>query len=337
MLHKMFRTLNQGPEASLPIQLNELALLLSVIPTQHSRLQQFSPLRLFNCLLQMDPSEDTSVGLDDSSVTIQLGKTGGGEYHVRNSPAAPFQRGIIVDNPGILEIQCKSREIIHGGLSSDSDKYATLLVYDIYLNSAKRSRRIISATVKFEFRNSEPKYPNPKVYGIAPFGRWSVSPSSQEETRVLGGEASVSAPEMIANLGAAVKWEKTVSRTANDEAQVTGSIWSDDFGKPIIAKWHLSENGSTKSGVPSFLRCAILLERPDDGIFECKVSIDVDSDWKSKIERLFGSTPRDDPVLFDPAMDPTNNLRKTGYDIDNLEDLDLHGEFAVIQFTTLFK
>ncbi|KAK4458239.1 hypothetical protein QBC42DRAFT_277227 [Cladorrhinum samala] len=273
--------------------------------------------------------------LDETSFSIGLGKTGKGEYHVRNDPSAPYQRQSVIENPGILEIQCKSREIIHGRLSPEPDEYATLLVYDIHLESSKRSRRITSAAVKFEFSSSEPGQPSPKVLRIAPFRKWSVSPSTQQEATTVGGELSIGA-EFVANVGATAKWEKTVSRTTEDEAQVTGSIWSDDFGNPRSAKWVLTENRSTKSGVPSFFRCAILLGRSHNGLFESQVMIEVDSDWKSKVERLFGSTPRDDPVLFDPEFPPTNKLRKQGYDMDNLESLDLHAEFAAIRFSAAF-
>ncbi|KAK4220572.1 hypothetical protein QBC38DRAFT_186495 [Podospora fimiseda] len=275
------------------------------------------------------------LNLIDDSFTIALGKTSKGGYRVLNDPAARYQRQNVIENPRVLKIQCESREIVHGGFSDDSDKYATLLVYDIHLHSTKRSRRIISATVQFEFSSSEPGRPNPRVHAIAP-KTWSLSPSTQEETTMVGGELNASMPDMIANVGATAKWEESVSRTTNDQAQVTGLVSSDEYGRPVIAEWRLHENSSIRSGVPSFLRCAILLERSHEGLFECKVTIDVNTDWKTKVERLLRPTPRDDPMLFNPEMDPTNNLRKAGYDMDNLGRIDLHNEFAAIQFSTAF-
>ncbi|KXX79878.1 hypothetical protein MMYC01_203740 [Madurella mycetomatis] len=286
-----------------------------------------------------DQFDEDDVDLSEASCVIGLGKTGDkGEYHTLNDPAAPYQRENIVERQDVLQIQCKSREIVHGSLSLDegAEEYATLLVYDIHMDSTKRSRRIVSATVKFEFSSSEPGRPNPKVHKIAPLSRLSLSPSTQDETTTVGGEVSLAAPDLVANVGTTAKWEKTVNRTTNDEARVTGHVWSDDYGRPVIAKWTLIENGSIKSGVPSFLRCAILLARPDDNLFEGKVTIEVETDWKSKIERLFGTTPPDDPILFDPAMEPTNRLRKKGYDVDNLGLIDLHNEFVDIRFNTAF-
>ncbi|KAL8867229.1 MAG: hypothetical protein Q9198_008594, partial [Flavoplaca austrocitrina] len=40
----------------------------------------------------------------------------------------------------------------------------------------------------------------------------------------------------------------------------------------------------------------------------CVVKIDAKVDFKSSVERLFGGKPKDDPVLFDPELEPTNNL-----------------------------
>ncbi|KAF5567238.1 ankyrin 1 [Fusarium phyllophilum] len=69
---------------------------------------------------------------------------------------------------------------------------------------------------------------------------------------------------------------------------------------------------------------AILLDREnDDEEFECKVTINDTGDWKTELAGLVGSTPRDDPIPFDPTLPPTNKLRKV-YDIENLGSLDLN-------------
>lgn len=289
--------------------------------------------------------EDEDEDLGEASVVVRLGPTGerGSGYHILNDPEKPYQREMAVDRHGVAEIQCRSREIVHGRLSSsdagpdadDADAYASLLVYDIHMNARKASRRIVSATVEFEFRSSEAGARDPEVYKIGPLGRVGVLPTQRDETTTVGGELSVSAPQLVGDVGATCKAERTVSRTTNDEARVTGFVWSDDYGRPVTARWMLAENRSIKSGVPSFLRCAIVLTRPDN-FFECRVTIRAESDWKSSVERLFGSTPHDDPILFDPALKPTNKLRKAGYDTDNLGALDLKAEFVDIRFSTAF-
>ncbi|KAK0645717.1 hypothetical protein B0T16DRAFT_457714 [Cercophora newfieldiana] len=262
--------------------------------------------------------------LADASVTIGLGKTGDESgYHTRNDPASPFQRQTAIDQRGLIEVKCQSCEIIHGVLSPDADEWATLLVYQINLDTTKRSRRILSSTVKFEFSSSTPGGRAPRIHEFAPSGRTALLPTTRDQMLVRGVEAGVDSGAMgLANAGVSLKWEKTSSQTTSDEARVSGSTLSDDFGRNVGACWALSENGSIKSGVPSQLRCAMLLARDDAGPFQCKITIAVEADWKSALFRLFGTTPTDDPVLFDPRIKPTNRLCKD-YDLDNLAAVNL--------------
>ncbi|SPO04698.1 uncharacterized protein DNG_07383 [Cephalotrichum gorgonifer] len=286
-------------------------------------------------------STDSTSDLDYASVKVGLDKTGerGSGYHTRNDPSAPYQRPTVTERRGIIEVRCKSREIVHGFLSADGEeKSATLLVYDLHLDTTRRSRRIISASLDFEFASSEPGGRAPEVHSIAPAGRVTLLPSTQDESTTSGGGLEAGAGPMGVNIGGSVKWEKTVTRTTGDDARVGGYIFSDDYGRGVGASWDLYENKSVKSGVPSFLRCAILLDRGDDaeGEFECRVRIKAEADWKTEMGRLFGSTPGDDPLLFDPTLPPTNKLRKEGYDVDNLGSLDLD-DFVDIVFGKAFK
>ena len=281
-----------------------------------------------------DKSLDVDSDLEDTSVNIGLDKTGerGSGYHTRNDPSAPYQRPTVTERRGIIEVRCKSREVIHGVLSPDAEESSTLLVYDLHLDTTRRSRRIISATIEFEFGSSVAGTPAPQVHAIAPAGRMTLLSSTQEESLTRGAEVNAGAGELGVNVGGTLKWEKTVSRTTSDDARVTGHIFSDDYGKGIGASWVMHENKSIKSGVPSFLRCAILLNRGfDDNNFQCRVKIKAEADWKSEMGRLFGSTPPDDPVLFDPSLPPTNKLRKAGYDMENLGSIELD-DFVEIVF-----
>lgn len=284
-------------------------------------------------------SVDSDSDLEYTSVSIGLNKTGehGSGYHTRNDPSAPFQRPTVAERRGIIEVRCKSREIIHGALSADAEDNATLLVYDLHLDTTRRSRRIVSATLEFEFGSTVPGTPAPQVHAIAPAGRVTLLASTQEESLTRGAEVKAGAGELGVNVGGAVKWEKTVARTTNDDARVTGHIFSDDYGKGIGVSWVATENRSLKSGVPSFLRCAVLLNRGGyDSNFQCKVRIKAEADWKSEMGRLFGSTPPDDPVLFDPSLPPTNKLRKSGYDTENLGSIELD-DLVEIRFHKALK
>lgn len=300
-----------------------------------------------------DASDGYSSGEDEelsyASVVVGLNPTGdqGNNYHLRNNPANQYQRETAVERRGVIEIQCKSRVIVHGTLSSsldpdedDAEAYATLLVYDIHMNTRKASRRIMSATVEFEFRSSEAGAPDPKVHKIGPLGRVGLLSTEQKETKTVGGELSLSGgPELVASVGVTGTVEKSVGRTTTDEARVIGSVWCDDYGSPVSAGWLLNENRSVKSGVPSFLRCAIVLARAENNPFEGRITIKADTDWKSGLQasavRMFGGVPRDDPILFSPSLKPANSLRKA-YGTENLGDLDLKAEFFDVRFSTTF-
>ncbi|RAK99154.1 uncharacterized protein BO80DRAFT_466345 [Aspergillus ibericus CBS 121593] len=54
------------------------------------------------------------------------------------------------------------------------------------------------------------------------------------------------------------------------------------------------------------MTAAILLKRKDEAKFQANVSIRAKADWKTQLEWLVGSTRADDPVLFDPTMEPTS-------------------------------
>ncbi|KAK7409058.1 hypothetical protein QQX98_008762 [Neonectria punicea] len=279
-------------------------------------------------------SVNSDSDLEDASVSIGLNKTGepGSGYHTRNDPSQPLQRPTVTERRGVIEVRCKSREIVHGVLSAETEENATLLVYDLHLDTTRRSRRIVSATLEFEFGSLVPSTPAPQVHAIAPAGRVSLLTSTQEESLTRGAELNAGVRESSIKAGGTVKWEKTVSRTTSDDARVTGHIFSDDYGKGVGVTWVLHENKSIKSGVPSFLRCAVLLNRGyDDAKFQCVVKIKAEADWKSEMGRLFGQTPPDDPILFDPSLSPTNKLNKAGYDTENLGAVELD-DFIDITF-----
>lgn len=274
---------------------------------------------------------DVDAQLDATSISIGLNISAGknNEFHTRNDPATPFQRSTITERQGITQVQCFSREIIHGYLSPDGNN-ATLLVYDLHLDTTKKSRRIREAQVKFEFKSSNPGGSAPQIAKVAPHGSVSLLATSADESKTIGYGLSAGASQFV-SVESSAKWEKTVSQTKNDAARVAGGFLCNDYGKQVGAQWSLFENRLVASGTPRFMRFAILLDRDnDEEEFECKVTINASGDWKTVLGGLVGSTPRDDPILFDPTLPPTNKLRKA-YDIENLASLDLD-EFVEIEF-----
>lgn len=112
----------------------------------------------------------------------------------------------------------------------------------------------------------------------------------------------------------------------------------DDLGRQVGASWILEENKAIKSGVPSLLRCAMVVSRTNNGQFECDVTIRAKADWKTELGRLVAlKTPGDDPILFDPDAAPTNRLsRESFYDVNNLASTDVN-DLVDIRYQTLFS
>ena len=82
------------------------------------------------------------------------------------------------------------------------------------------------------------------------------------------------------------------------------------------------------------MRAAILLKRKDDNPFQCvvKVKVKVNADLKTGLERILGRLPKNDPVMFDPSLPPTNNLKE--YDLGNLGAFNLDAA-SDLTFSTL--
>jgi hypothetical protein len=276
-----------------------------------------------------DPTEDLS-STDLPSFDIGLSPTGdaGAAFRTQNDPSAPFQRSNYIERKGAVDIRCTCLDVIHGLFSASSATPATLLILQFRFDARKRARRFESVDISLEFRSMTPGERGPEVYAIAPDDRMSLVPTTQHEERkrdaslTLGGAAPVGGVSATGKVG----WEKTVKRDTSDQTTVTGSIdlKGRNWGPSNCASWTLLENKTTKTGVPAAMRTAVLLKRKDESLFQCVVSIDARVDFKSTVERVFGGKgrePKDDPVLFDPELDPTNNLRE--YDVKELEAFDL--------------
>ncbi|KAK1834950.1 hypothetical protein QBC39DRAFT_342297 [Podospora conica] len=292
--------------------------------------------------------DDYDQDLEDASAVIALHDVGDPSgYRLSNNPAAPYHRSVAVEQRGVVEVRCRARAIVHGrlgaGWTGEQGPFATLLVYDVHLDPTKRSQRITSAEVKFEFSSSRKGASGPEVVDVAPSSWMSSSLSTREETTTRGGELNVGAPEMVASVGGAAKYEKTVQQTTSDSASVVGSSWCDDHGKEITAQWRLFENETMRTGVPTFLRCAMMLARPSNGLFEAKITVQANLDWKTAVKNKFkfgGGNPPDDPVLFNPMLSTTtaasSRLCPEGFDVNNLGVVDVN-KFVQILHATEFS
>ncbi|OIW28298.1 hypothetical protein CONLIGDRAFT_371755 [Coniochaeta ligniaria NRRL 30616] len=271
-------------------------------------------------------------GLFGFDLDLEEGGDDGSGFRFQNDPARPQQRSNITERKGAIDVRCVGKDVIHGYLKS-GDEPATLIVYEFQFDPRKPGRRIISGDANFLFSPRNGGGSEPEVLKIAPKGRMTLVQTRQTESITNGAEGKLGAAQFGAELGGTVKWEKTVSRETTDATTIVGTIDTKgrNYGAPNAVSWTLMENKSTKTGVPAFFRTAVLLKREDDSEFESSFDIKVSADMASRFASLFGKTPIDDPIIYDPSMPPTNKLRK--YDTDNLGEIDLQ-ELNLVTFGT---
>ncbi|KAK4205445.1 hypothetical protein QBC40DRAFT_189771 [Triangularia verruculosa] len=264
---------------------------------------------------------------------ISLAPTGdsGSGFHTKNDPNHPLQRQNYVERKGAVDVRCSCVDVVHGFLAPDNDLFGTLIVLDFRFDSRKRARRIASVDVELRFSSIDPTGPDqPEVSRIVPDGNFTVAPTTQSEANTLSGNFGISAAATpVPNLRAGLSFDKTITREMTHAAAVIGakSLRGRNFGQPNTASWTLLENPATKTGVPIAMRAAILLARHDEEMFQCVITIKARADWRTSLESVFGSTPPDDPVLFDPSIESKNpaydemNLAQAFDDLSSLPNI----------------
>lgn len=275
---------------------------------------------------------------DDEGFTIELGPHDEGDedsdYRTQNDPSRPHQRSNVVERKGSVQVRCVAVDVVHGSLEPDGEP-ASLLVFDFRFDARKHARRIVEAHMSFTFARGDANagvWADPVVLNMAPQGRMTVMRTTQTATTTRGGEAKAGGGALGGGiaLGGGLKWEKSMSRETSDATTVVGSIdlVGRNFGASNGVSWTLLENRSVKTGVPTSVRTAVLLQRADpDAKFRATCKIRAQADLRSSVEKLFGKTPKDDPILYDPSLPPTNKLRN--YEVDSLGKIDLKSLSAV--------
>ena len=267
---------------------------------------------------------------------IGLSPTGdeGSSYRTQNDPLDPYQRSNYIERRGAVDIRCTCLDIVHGRFAADASAFASLLVLQFRFDPRKRARRFESVDISLEFSSLNPRDTGPEVFAIAPAERLSLQPTTQHEEITckagidLGGAAPVGGLTATGTVG----WKKVISKDTSDHTTVLGSIdlRGRNWGKSNCASWTLLENKTAKTGIPPSMRAAVLLKRKDEDPFQCVVKIDTIVDFKSTLGKMIGGKgrdPRDDPVLFDPHMGPTNRLH--AYNLEELGSFDLQSVYAV--------
>ncbi|KAF2135823.1 uncharacterized protein K452DRAFT_292931 [Aplosporella prunicola CBS 121167] len=274
----------------------------------------------------------------DEEFYIGLNPTGdeGSSYRLLNDPAAPYQRKNVTERKGAVDVRCSLEDVIHGLPDPDNERYfASLIILKFTFDSRRTGRRIKAANISLQFAAMEDGGNDPEVTKIAPDGSFNLVETTHQVAEKRSTGLNIGAPPFAgAKASVDFGWERSTSREAKNATKVVGSIDTrgNTYGQSDTASWTLMENSTTKDGVPSKMRAAILLRRRDEKPFQCFFEIHATTDFKSSIEKLFGSRTRDDPIWFKPELEPTNSLQE--YDDTALDSVDIE-KLSGVTFATI--
>ncbi|KAM3064851.1 hypothetical protein ACMFMG_010441 [Clarireedia jacksonii] len=221
--------------------------------------------------------------------------------------------------------------IVHGfGSTTDKTPY-TLVIFEWFCSKPGHGLRFKEAIIEVSFeakgtrRKAQSQFEmaqrnggrladwDPEVVAVAPRGTTYHHPTAHHVTEKRSFEISLKAKyEPFFSAGPKFTWEKTDDAKRADAVQVIGEPAFLGKSRAIAngVRFKFFENSSQGTGVPSYVRTAVLLKRRrnDNGKFvgkvntEFKVSVveDAKGAVKDVIRRLLGR--RDQPIEFDPDV-----------------------------------
>lgn len=233
-------------------------------------------------------------------------------------------------------VGCEARAIIHGRLGTDSEKLATLLVYDLKFLS-RHGTRIKDADVLFEFRSrtKQPGVIGLTVSEVRPKGESRMGESIQNQASKFGLSFNAGPSIPGADVGLNASGEKSITKDLKFHTTVTGDNPPDlEWGDHFQARFTLAENPSQESGIPTQLTVVVLLERDTDDNFEMIPRIEVTPNFTSRLTSLGSTRSSDDPVYFDVHEFPFDRLGGvTDIDPSNLGAVDLDKLWICTMYT----
>ncbi|KAI0119518.1 hypothetical protein F4814DRAFT_458742 [Daldinia grandis] len=283
-------------------------------------------------------SQDSSCMLPDvEKVDVGMYEAGGEDgsgFHVFNIAEDQYHRAEVLQRTGAIDITCSLKEVTHGAMSADSDRYATLIVME-WGFQPRGSHRISEATIELLFGAGSPDS-DVEVEKVSFEGTYSLMPTTQQETIAKGGEATIGV-EQFASLGLTGKWEKIISKTSSDAITLRGGKRLINNRPPnCIATWNLSENQTQRTGIPASLKVAMLVSRDDEEKFFCKLAFTCKTDLKASSKSLFKKIPKDDPIIFQPNPNDIGTRPNGNVAYGNLELGSINlGELCDVTFRTM--
>ncbi|KAI1760718.1 hypothetical protein GGR53DRAFT_508761 [Hypoxylon sp. FL1150] len=290
--------------------------------------------------------------MDEDPFEIILADTNeeSAHYRLQNEPdekQRPYVTGY--DRKGALRVLGKLTDVVHGQYAEDSDTPCSLAIFEFAAlgqKPASRRYREVQIEIVFAAYGTEGRPAaarrgagdlsrwDPAIKGLAPSGHRVLLQTTHTAGRKHAFEAYVEGGmDPVATAGTSYTYEISDSVERGDSMAVEGTeaFVHRAAGKPNAVRFALRENASQKSGVPRFLRVAVLLERRpgDEGMFlatvDVRASVSVFADAGEKVRKIMGRIPMDDAVVFDPKVPPTTDR----FPVNNLSSVSLSDECSI--------
>ncbi|GKZ32278.1 hypothetical protein AbraIFM66950_001571 [Aspergillus brasiliensis] len=233
---------------------------------------------------------------------------------------------------GTYLVQCTRVQACHGRTTPQGYP-ASLIVLKFLFQSVGSHRRIKSADIVIQFKEEEGSTRQPEILAMEPNGALEIFPSttsienSHEISSGLTSGVSPVTPTMN------YTWRSKRSRNEVHNGSLVGSMLPrpTSLGHMNTVRWSMCENVETKSGIPSLIQTAVLVQRTGGKRFSANLKIEGQLDrlgelTSRKPRPFWGKDPQGIDILFDLDTSQDDSIE----DINNLKQLELN-RFCRIQ------
>ncbi|KAI1038622.1 hypothetical protein LB505_007598 [Fusarium chuoi] len=223
---------------------------------------------------------------------------------------------------------------VHGSFvdSQDQSQDCSLIILDWHFLPRDPSKRFKFVRINAVFQGPEGGSPldEPAVYDMAPKGSFALCKTEFTEERKRDLEASLGA-EFGGSASLKGVYGLSTSTAVGDKIRIIGQSYLDystggerDPDKCNAIEWNFFENKSQRSGLPTYVRTAILLSRETDdeftATFTIRAKVGFTTDMESKLKRVLGH--KDDPIVFVPEMKEKTAFDSVSHELHTIKLLD---------------
>lgn len=289
------------------------------------------------------------------------------QYHLRNekdkfgNPIPHRKTATGTDREGnarLMSVVGLMPTVVHGQ-SADGDPH-TLIVFEWSATPERQGLRFREVTIEVRFAANGKRggaeaeavelrrrgFPlsnwDPEVVKAVPTGVEWYDRSSHR----VGGKSTLELGFSVGfdpyfSIAPKYTMERDTSATATAAVSVVGRpfvVAAPGRSRNNAVRWTMLENESQRSGVPAYLRTAVLLKRElqDDGLFLGYVKVETHVSWwedlMEKKRKMTGDIKLDHPIIFDPTRSEPSAFDDK---LNKLDTVDLSAEFRVVTLEPL--